>query len=263
VNLARRLSGGGAVFHDMGNLNFTFLAQKANYSVSRQLSVIVDACKALGIPAQCTGRNDVVSGDRKFSGNAFYSHNQRCYHHGTLLVDADMGLMSKYLTPSAAKLRSKGVSSVRSRVVNLREMREGLTVEELAEQLERSFTAQYGPEPVRLDGSDFDWDAIGVLTERNESWEWLYGRSSDSSTFSYQCSRRFGWGELTLEFFTDHGIVTRLSAFSDSMDWRVCSELERVMTGQFFRAANLHSRIMGADLDGQIKQDICALLSEI
>ena len=131
--LARRLSGGGAVFHDLGNLNFTFLVNQADYDLPRQLGVIVELCRALGIPAECSGRNDVLADGRKFSGNAFYAHNGKQYHHGTLLVDVDMAAMSRYLSPSHAKLEAKGVASVRSRVVNLRELRPELTAHAMAE----------------------------------------------------------------------------------------------------------------------------------
>ena len=106
--LARRSSGGGAVFHDLGNLNFTFLARSDHYDVDRQLEVVLRALSACGVPAEKTGRNDVTAEGRKVSGNAFYSAKDRSYHHGTLLVDVDMERLSAYLQVSADKLKSKG-----------------------------------------------------------------------------------------------------------------------------------------------------------
>ena len=98
--LARRLSGGGAVYHDLGNLNFTFLMREEDYDLPRQLSVIQRACTLCGIETEISGRNDLLASGRKFSGNAFYHHEGRAYHHGTLLVDVDADAMSRYLSPS-------------------------------------------------------------------------------------------------------------------------------------------------------------------
>ena len=91
--LARRLSGGGAVYHDLGNLNFTFLMRTEDYDLDRQLNVIQTACRLGGIETERSGRNDLLADGRKFSGNAFYRHEGRSYHHGTLLVDTDMNRM--------------------------------------------------------------------------------------------------------------------------------------------------------------------------
>ena len=123
--LARRLSGGGAVYHDMGNLNFTFSLPTAAYDLRRQQEVLVAACRRLGIPAECSGRNDILTGGRKFSGNSFYHHGGRSFHNGTLLIDVDMEKLGRYLAPSQGKLESKGVASVRSRVVNLSQIQPG------------------------------------------------------------------------------------------------------------------------------------------
>ena len=115
-HLARRLSGGGAVFHDLGNLNFTFLVHDRDYDQGRQFETICAACSALGIPAEVSGRNDLLVEGRKCSGSAFYHHAGRSYHHGTLLVHVDMERLGRYLSPSPAKLEAKGVASVRARV---------------------------------------------------------------------------------------------------------------------------------------------------
>ena len=112
--LARRLSGGGAVYHDLGNLNFTFLLPRLEYNLHRQLAVIVDAVKGLGIEANFSGRNDILAEGKKFSGNAFYHGRQASYHHGTVLIDVDMSRLSMYLNVSKAKMESKGVRSVAS-----------------------------------------------------------------------------------------------------------------------------------------------------
>ena len=118
-HLARRLSGGGAVFHDLGNLNFTFLMPSSDYDLSKQMSVILEAVRSLGIDAQKSGRNDVTVDGKKFSGNAFCQKGTNSYHHGTLMLRVDTQKVARYLNVSEKKLRSKGVSSVTSRVCNL------------------------------------------------------------------------------------------------------------------------------------------------
>lgn len=142
--LVRRLSGGGAVFHDLGNLNFTFIVRKTDYDVERQLQVILEAVRRLGIQAEKTGRNDITVEGRKFSGNAFYQTGDCCYHHGTLLVHADKENMSRYLNVPREKLASKGVSSVKSRVANLDEFCPGLTVDRVKAALAEAFSQVYG-----------------------------------------------------------------------------------------------------------------------
>lgn len=256
--LARRLSGGGAVFHDLGNLNFTFLVNKEDYDLQRQLRVIVEACRAMGIPAECSGRNDVLSEGRKFSGNAFYEHHGRSYHHGTLLVDVDMGNMSRYLCPSAAKLQAKGVQSVRSRVVNLRELKPDLTIAEMARRMEEAFSQVYGLEAEHLDEGGFDLGYIDALTERNGSWEWLHGQN-------LQCTMAFGerftWGEIDLQILAAEGLVQQAAVYTDAMDWQLAPELERALSGSRMQLGALQDRVRASALDGQVKDDLCALLA--
>ena len=210
----RRLSGGGAVYHDLGNLNFTFLVRKENYDVDRQLEVILTAVRKLGINAKKSGRNDILIDEHKFSGNAFYKQGEYCYHHGTLMVDVNLGELSRYLTVSKEKLQAKGVDSVRSRVVNLKSYAPGLTIDQLKEKLRASFEEVYGLKARILEISELDKEEIRERAEKFSSWDWIYGRTL---AFQYELSKRFVWGQITLQFQVKNGKVRDVNVFSDSM----------------------------------------------
>ena len=254
-HLARRLSGGGAVFHDLGNLNFTFLLPQEDYDLDRQFTVIQEAVRSLGIPAEKSGRNDVLSEGRKFSGNAFFKHNGKAYHHGTLLFDVDMGKLSRYLNPSKAKLRSKGVDSVRSRVVNLKEIKPDLTLEALKKALLEAFARVYGTQPEILAEPDLDMDRILEITERNRSWEWNFGAKVP---FTCEFEERFSWGGVQIQLNVEKGVITRAKVYSDAMDWSFVTALEQTITGCRCDAAELEKRLRG--WDSELAEDIRGLL---
>lgn len=254
-HLARRLSGGGAVFHDLGNLNFTFLVPTADYDLDRQFSVILEACLSLGLRAEKSGRNDVLAEGRKFSGNAFYQNGQQSYHHGTLLVDVAMGRMSRYLNPDKAKLAAKGVDSVRSRVVNLRELAPDLTIPLLKEKLFAAFRKVYGLPTETLTLDDMDRAAIDALYRRNQSWEWNYGRRLP---FTFTCEERFAWGNVQLQLQVESGVIQEVRAYSDAMDWQIAPALERALNGCRFTLKDMRERVSAARLENG--EDICRLL---
>ena len=168
-HLARRLSGGGAVFHDLGNLNFTFLVPTEDYDLGKQQRVLLEACQSFGIPAELSGRNDLTADGRKFSGNAFYHNGPRSYHHGTLLVNVDGEKLSRYLTPTRAKLEAKGVPSVRSRVVNLMELCPSLSIDGLKKALVEAFEKVYGLKSAPRILTEADTARIGSLREQYAS----------------------------------------------------------------------------------------------
>ena len=229
--LARRLSGGGAVFHDLGNLNFTFLMPQAEYDLDRQFSVIAEAVNLLGLQAERSGRNDVLVEGRKFSGNAFFKHNGNAYHHGTLLIDVDMDKLGRYLNPSKAKLQAKGVDSVRSRVVNLRELNSQITISSMKEAMTKAFAQVYDKPMTVITDQDFDHDAIEALRQRNASWEWNYGQKLP---FTAELEARFPWGCVQLCMQVENGMVESAKVYSDAMDWQLPNQLEALLKGVRF-----------------------------
>ena len=212
--IARRLFGGGAVYHDLGNLNFTFLVRKENYNLKKQLEVLLKAVQKLGIHAEASGRNDILVDGQKFSGNAFHEHKGHCYHHGTLMVDVKLGELGKYLNVSKKKLESKGIASVRSRVTNLRSYNPELTIGQLKDVLKETFEEVYGFTARVMKEDELDAEEIKKLYEKYSSWEWVYGRKFE---FQYEVSERFAWGQVDVQFQVDSGMVTDVAVYSDSL----------------------------------------------
>lgn len=225
--VARRYSGGGAVFQDLGNLNFTFLVHESVYDVDKQLSVILKALSVLGIHAEKNGRNDLTVDKRKFSGNAYYKKNKQCYHHGTLLVNANMADMSRYLNVSMEKLKSKGVASVRSRVANLCEFQPEITIDGLKEKLVEAYHEIYGSYE-QIEINQLNQPRLNELKEQFSSWDWLYGRNIH---FDHQLTKRFDWGEIDLQMHVDKGLIQSLNCYSDAMDQDFIMLVKEKLTG--------------------------------
>ncbi|HWS28663.1 MAG TPA: lipoate--protein ligase [Clostridia bacterium] len=246
--LARRTSGGGAVFHDLGNLNFTFLATRALYDQQRQLSVITEAAKSLGVDARFTGRNDILAFGKtgaacetgaKFSGNAFRFSNTAGLHHGTLLVHVDMGKLGKYLAPSEDKLRAKGVDSVRARVCNLTDFVPCLTIEDVKSAVISAFEREYGATSLLSEG-ELDLAAVERLTQKHASREWRLGATP---AFDMELYTRFPWGGLELALSFSHGKIESLRAFSDAMDEAFILRIPEELTGCVFESAAMAERL--------------------
>ena len=257
-HLARRLSGGGAVFHDLGNLNFTFLVPQADYDLDRQFSVIREAARSFGIPAEKSGRNDVLADGRKFSGNAFYRNGTQAYHHGTLLVDVDMQHMSRYLNPSKAKLQSKGVDSVRSRVVNLRELNPDITIPSLKAAMAEAFAKVYSLPLEQLPEEALNKPHIDSLRQRNGSRKWLYGQKIP---FTFEWEDRFPWGSVQVALQVENGIVRQAKVYSDAMDWSLAPKLEQSLTGCRFTREALRAGIAAANTGAEA--ELCTLLETV
>ncbi|SMC49740.1 lipoate--protein ligase [Papillibacter cinnamivorans] len=243
-HLARRISGGGAVYHDLHNLNFTFLLPTREYDEDRQLEVILRAVRDLGIDASKSGRNDLTAEGRKFSGSAYWHGRGRSLHHGTLLVGSDLDTLTRYLSVSPDKLKSKGVESVRSRVVNLAQLCPGLTVESLVPRLTEAFGEVCGLRPRAWELTGKDRERVSELTGRFSSREWRFGQNVP---FTAELSRRFPWGGVELSLRVEGGIVRQAAVYTDAMETELFDTLSRSLEGAPFSSRDLVKHLSFSD----------------
>ena len=226
-HLARRITGGGAVYHDKGNLNFTFITPKALYDLSKQEEVILKALDCLGIKAAKTGRNDLVIDGRKFSGHAYYKGKWSCLHHGTLMLEVDEGRLQDYLRVSLAKLHSKNVASVRSRIINLKSVREDLDIDSLKKALIRSAEAIY--ETKAEPYTAFDQDELTKLEAQFKDGKWRYGKLYKEGRV---IEKRFDFGTVRIVYVMEEDQIKDLSVFTDALDTDLFDGLEKRLIGK-------------------------------
>ncbi|MEC5319772.1 lipoate--protein ligase A [Brenneria populi subsp. brevivirga] len=222
IRLARRSSGGGAVFHDLGNTCFTFMTGKPEYDKSVSTHIILNALARRGINASASGRNDLVidtaHGSRKISGSAYRETRDRGFHHGTLLLNADLSRLADYLNPDVKKLQAKGITSVRSRVANLVELLPSIDHQQICRSVSEAFFAYYGErcEPEAISPAALpDLPGFGEQFARQSSWAWNFGQAPD---FTHLLDNRFAWGGVELHFDVARGAIARAQAFTDSLN---------------------------------------------
>ncbi len=259
-HLVRRLSGGGAVYHDLGNLNFTFLTVRRDYDVEKQTEAILRAVRSLGIPAEKNGRNDLTVEGGKFSGHAYYRTGDQCYHHGTLMVAVDLAPLEKYLNVSPLKLQAKGVKSVRARVVNLRDFRPGLTMEELRRALITAFGQVYGLPVQPLSEGELDADALAQGIARFSDPAWIYG---DSQPLQVSRQALFDWGILRLDYSQDRGKITQAALWSDGLEADFLSRVPEALKGCPRQRDALRKTLLALPgAEGDLVESVLTLLME-
>ncbi|MBO6159538.1 MAG: lipoate--protein ligase [Firmicutes bacterium] len=263
--LARRLSGGGAVFHDLGNLNYTFFAMREDFDTKRQTGLILDAVRSFGLAADATGRNDIEVNGRKISGNAYYLTKEACYQHGTVMIDVNADKIERYLQVDRSKLASKGVSSVRSRVMSLKEIQLSISVDRMKERIGEAFRSRFAgvsehvfaPEECR----QIEQEAA-FLRQRYASNAWRYSSKAD---YHDQMDGRFSWGGVEIKVRVSQGRIEMASIYTDALELDWPQILENRLKHVRFEPSCIHEVLDQPDLKeryGLILQDIRELFDQ-
>lgn len=255
IHVVRRLSGGGAVYHDLGNLNFSFIMPDDGNSFrdfKKLTEPIVEALHKLGIEgAQLKGRNDLVIDDKKFSGNAMYSTNGRMFAHGTLMFDSDIDEVVNALKVKKDKIESKGIKSIRSRVTNIKDYlpadKQAMTTEEFRQAILLQIFGVDSVDQVKThELNEEDWKAINQISEEYyKNWDWNYGRSPE---FNLERQKRFAIGSIEVRLDVANGKIEKAKIFGDFFGLGEIKDVEDQLIGTRYDKKSLEECIDQIDL---------------
>src|SRR5690606_29520938 len=265
IKVVRRLSGGGAVYHDLGNLNFSFITKddgESFHNYKKFTEPVIEALHKLGVNAQLSGRNDIEVEGRKISGNAQFSTRGRMFSHGTLMFDSEIDHVVSALKVKKDKIESKGIKSVRSRVANISEfLTEKITIEEFKQMLLRYIFNSDGDIP-EYKLTEQDWEKINEISkERYQNWDWNYGKSPK---FNYQHTHRFPVGSIDVRLEVQKGVIENCKIFGDFFGVGDVEEIENQLIGKKYEKAELEKALENIDIShyfGKItKEDFIQLI---
>ncbi|KNH17793.1 lipoate--protein ligase [Priestia megaterium] len=249
IHVVRRLSGGGAVYHDKGNLNFSFITKddgNSFHNFKKFTEPVVEALKKLGVNAELSGRNDLMAEGRKISGNAQFSTKGRMFSHGTLLFDSEIENVVSALKVKKDKIESKGIKSIRNRVANISEfLEQKVTVEEFREMLLRYiFDGEENITEYKL--TEKDWETIHQISkERYQSWDWNYGKSPK---FNLQHSHRFPVGQIDVRLEVNKGNIDACTIYGDFFGVGDVQEVQEKLIGVRYEKASIEQALEDIDI---------------
>ncbi len=249
IKVVRRLSGGGAVYHDKGNLNFSFITKDDGdsfHNFKKFTEPVIQALEKLGVKAELSGRNDIMADGRKISGNAQFATRGRIFSHGTLLFDSEIEHVVSALNVKKEKIESKGIKSIRSRVANISElMDQKMTTEEFRKILLSYIFDTNGDVP-QYQLTEKDWEKIHEISrERYQKWEWNYGRSPK---FNLQHSKRFSAGSIDLRLEVKKGMIQDCKIFGDFFGVGDIADIEKRLIGQQYDRTTISDVLEDMDM---------------
>jgi lipoate-protein ligase A len=229
VQVARRISGGGAVYHDLGNLNYSIIvhSDEMRWDIKKMADPIIKALEALGVNIHLNKRNDLLIDGKKISGSSQYIKGKRLLHHGTLLFNSDLKSLSLSLKPGDDRIESRSIKSVRSPVTNINDHYPKITIKEFTSKLREVLAENSVIEDYEL--TDSDLEAISALREEKYStWEWIYGRSPE---YSIRKERGFNGNVLEISLMVKNGAIQSLKLDGDFIGTEVSKEVEECLKG--------------------------------
>ncbi|RSL31656.1 lipoate--protein ligase [Salibacterium salarium] len=232
IHVVRRLSGGGAVYHDLGNLNFSFLTKDDGdsfHNFKKFTQPVVDALNSMGVPAEMSGRNDLQVDGKKISGNAQFSSKNRMFSHGTLMLDSKTENIVSALNVKDEKIRSKGIKSIKSRIGNINDyLQEPLSVDNFKDLLLR-FIFENETDIPTYKLTEEDWKQVHQIADRRyNNWDWNYGKSP---SFDIQRSKKFDAGLIDVRFNVKKGIIQECKIYGDFFGVSEVADIERALEG--------------------------------
>jgi lipoate-protein ligase A len=250
IHVVRRSTGGGAVYHDLGNLNYTFITKADGTGIDfrKFTQPVIRVLNSLGVPAEFNSRNDIAIRGKKFSGNAQRVYKNRVLHHGTIMFNSKLEDVHNVLKVKAEKFKSKSVKSVRSRVTNISDyLPEPITIDEFKKLLlERLFLEQDSPKREYVLTEEDQAEIREMMEEKYANWEWNYGYSPK---FNYEKTDRFDGGTLQVRLNVVKGIIEECKIYGDFFGVEDVQDVENRLKGVRYDRAAIQEALQGVDLD--------------